>query len=67
MWQSHPRVSDITYIRTAQGWLYLGVVLDLYSRKVVGWSMAPIQVGFMAGAAVADIGHILARVTASTR
>ena len=34
-------VSDITYIRTAQGWLYLAVVLDLYSRKVVGWSMAP--------------------------
>ena len=33
--------SDITYIRTAQGWLYLAVVLDLYSRKVVGWSMAP--------------------------
>ncbi len=34
-------VSDITYIRTAQGWLYLAVALDLYSRKVVGWSMAP--------------------------
>lgn len=34
-------VSDITYIRTAQGWLYLAVVLDLYSRKVVGWAMAP--------------------------
>jgi transposase InsO family protein len=34
-------VSDITYVRTAQGWLYLAVVLDLYSRKVVGWSMAP--------------------------
>jgi len=33
-------VSDITYIRTAQGWLYLAVVLDLYSRKVVGWAMA---------------------------
>jgi putative transposase len=34
-------VSDITYIRTAQGWLYLAVVLDLYSRKIVGWAMAP--------------------------
>lgn len=34
-------VSDITYIRTLEGWLYLAVVLDLYSRKVVGWSMAP--------------------------
>jgi putative transposase len=33
-------VSEITYIRTAQGWLYLAVVVDLYSRKVVGWSMA---------------------------
>ena len=32
-------VSDITYIRTAEGWLYLAVVIDLYSRKVVGWSM----------------------------
>jgi len=34
-------VSDITYVRTAEGWLYLAVVLDLYSRKVVGWTMAP--------------------------
>lgn len=34
-------VSDITYIRTRSGWLYLAVVLDLYSRKVVGWAMSP--------------------------
>ena len=34
-------VADITYIRTLAGWLYLAVVLDLYSRKVVGWAMAP--------------------------
>jgi putative transposase len=34
-------VADITYIRTGRGWLYLAVVLDLYSRKVVGWAMAP--------------------------
>ncbi len=34
-------VTDITYIRTWQGWLYLAIVLDLYSRKVVGWSMKP--------------------------
>ncbi len=34
-------VTDITYIRTWQGWLYLAVVLDLYSRRVVGWSMKP--------------------------
>ena len=33
-------VSDITYIKTAEGWLYLAVVMDLYSRKVVGWSLA---------------------------
>jgi putative transposase len=34
-------VTDITYIRTWQGWLYLSVVVDLFSRKVVGWSMKP--------------------------
>lgn len=34
-------VTDITYIRTWQGWLYLAVVVDLYSRRVVGWSMKP--------------------------
>ncbi|MGY0193859.1 IS3 family transposase [Leptothrix sp. BB-4] len=34
-------VSDITYIRTRSGWLYLAVVMDLYARKIVGWSMAP--------------------------
>lgn len=33
-------VADITYISTKQGWLYLAVVIDLYSRKVVGWSMS---------------------------
>ena len=33
--------TDITYIRTMRGWLYLAVVLDLFSRKVVGWSMQP--------------------------
>lgn len=34
-------VTDITYIRTYEGWLYLAVVLDLYSRTVVGWAMKP--------------------------
>jgi putative transposase len=33
--------SDITYIDTAQGWLYLAVVIDLFSRRVVGWAMQP--------------------------
>lgn len=32
-------VTDFTYIRTHEGWLYLTIVLDLFSRKVVGWSM----------------------------
>jgi putative transposase len=32
-------VTDITYIRTAEGWLYLAVVLDLFSRQVIGWAM----------------------------
>ena len=32
-------VGDITYIPTAQGWFYLAIVLDLFSRKIVGWSM----------------------------
>ena len=32
-------VWDITYLWTNEGWLYLAVVIDLYSRKVVGWSM----------------------------
>ena len=31
--------ADITYLWTHQGWLYLGVVIDLYSRKIVGWAM----------------------------
>ena len=34
-------VTDITYLRTWQGWLYLAVVMDLYARKIIGWSMKP--------------------------
>lgn len=33
-------VSDLTYIRTHQGWLYLTVIIDLWDRKVVGWSLS---------------------------
>ena len=33
-------VGDITYIPTKNGWLYLATVIDLYSRQVIGWSMA---------------------------
>ena len=34
-------VCDITYVRTRSGWLYLAAVMDLFSRKIVGWAMAP--------------------------
>ena len=34
-------VTDLTYVRTAQGWLYVAVMLDLWSRRVVGWATAP--------------------------
>ena len=33
-------LGDITYIPTAEGWLYLAVILDLYSRRIVGWAMS---------------------------
>ena len=33
--------ADITYVRTHQGWLYLAVVMDIWSRRIVGWSMSP--------------------------
>ncbi len=32
-------VSDITYVATVEGWMYLAVILDLFSRKVVGWKL----------------------------
>jgi len=32
-------VSDITYIWTEEGWLYLAVVLELYSRRIIGWAI----------------------------
>jgi putative transposase len=33
-------VADITYIKTKEDWLYLAAIIDLYSRRVVGWSMS---------------------------
>lgn len=39
-WANRYWVGDITYIPTQEGWLYLAVVIDLYSRQVVGWSMS---------------------------
>ncbi len=41
-------VGDITYIWTAQGWLYLAVLLDLFSRRVVGWALRPTLAGELA-------------------
>lgn len=35
----HVYVSDITYVWTQEGWLYLAIVIDVFSRKIVGWSM----------------------------
>ncbi len=39
---THDRVwaTDVTYIWTSEGWLFLAVVLDLFARRVVGWAMA---------------------------
>ncbi len=34
-------VGDVTYLRTPEGWLYLAVILDLYSRMIVGWAVSP--------------------------
>ncbi len=34
-------VADITYIETQEGWLFLAAILDLYSRRIVGWAMSP--------------------------
>ncbi len=30
---------DVTYLRTAEGWMYLAIVMDLYSRRIVGWQI----------------------------
>jgi len=38
-------LTDITYIQTAEGWLYLAAVLDLYSRRIVGWAMSDRMTG----------------------
>jgi putative transposase len=45
-------LADITYIPTDQGWLYLAAVLDCYSRKIVGWSMADHLESDLAGQAL---------------
>lgn len=44
--------ADVTYIPTGQGWLYLAAVMDLYARKIVGWSMADHQKSSLVEAAL---------------
>jgi putative transposase len=51
-------VSDITYIRTAEGWLYLATVMDLYSRKIVGWALGRyMTLGLVKEALVMAVGR----------
>jgi len=51
-------VGDITYVWTAEGWLYVSVLLDLYSRKVVGWAMsAPIDADLVQAALRMAVGR----------
>jgi putative transposase len=51
-------VTDITYIRTWQGWLYLAVVMDLFSRRIVGWSTGPtIQSELVLSAVLMAVRH----------
>lgn len=51
-------VSDITYIPTREGWLYLAVILDLFSRQVVGWAMSDrLTSGFVVRALYQAIGR----------
>jgi len=46
--------TDITYIETGEGWLYLAVILDLWSRRVVGWACAPTMASTLVLAALQD-------------
>jgi putative transposase len=51
-------VSDITYIQTQSGFLYLAAVLDLYSRKLIGWAMAPnMSAKLVCSALTMALGH----------
>lgn len=45
-------LADLSYVRTAEGWLYLAVVMDLFSRRIVGWSMGAHMSGPMVAAAL---------------
>ncbi len=46
-------VADITYVPTAEGFVYLATVLDVFSRKVVGWAMSARQTAALVGSALA--------------
>jgi transposase InsO family protein len=51
-------VADITYVPTGEGWLYLAAVLDCFSRKIVGWSMADhMETDLVAGALTMALQH----------
>jgi putative transposase len=51
-------VADITYIPTLQGWLYLAVIIDVFSRRVVGWSLADhMRVDLVLSALQSALGH----------
>jgi len=55
---NHVWASDITYVPTADGWLYVAVVLDLKSRKVIGWGMeATLEQGLVSGALEMALGQ----------
>jgi transposase InsO family protein len=45
-------VADITYIRTFEGWMYLAAIMDLYSRKIVGWGMSKTMTATLATTAL---------------
>jgi putative transposase len=50
--------TDITYIWTAEGWLYLAVVMDLYSRRIVGWATADhLETSLCLDAIAMALGH----------
>jgi len=51
-------VSDLTYVATQEGWLYVAVILDLWSRRVVGWSTGPtLQAGLVVAALQMALRH----------
>ena len=51
-------VSDLTYVATQEGWLYVAVILDLWSRRVVGWSTGPsLQTGLVLSALQMALRH----------